>query len=67
MKILDAGKWKVYDCKLCRAKLEAEPADVKYVPRDGDGDAYGWLECPVCGSREYLDYSEIPPIAMKGK
>lgn len=66
MKVLEKRPFLVYDCKLCKAKLEAEVSDVRAV-RDFDGDACAWIECPICGDHKYLKSSEVPPKAFKTK
>ncbi len=64
MKVLEIRGWKIYDCKLCNAKLEALPSDVK-SHYDWEGDVSAWIECPICGCKEYLKHNETPPKATK--
>jgi len=64
MKVLEKKPFMVFECGLCHSKLEAEVEDVKGFT-DSDGDSFYWIACPVCGSKKYLSYKEVPPKAEK--
>lgn len=66
MKVLEKKPFMVFECKMCHSKLEADASDVEgYV--DWEGDASYWLACPVCGSKKYLKWDEVPPKAKVKK
>ena len=55
---------KEVDCVLCRAALEVELSDLKYVAGQGDGPMYSspkyTFECPCCHHENSIEYKEIP-------
>lgn len=51
MKITKTTVWWKFTCRICKAKIEAEPEDVTGRPNiDSDGDTVGTIPIVACGN-----------------